>query len=97
MKLSAKDFAFKSKSARLVLLILVDGFRNEGSFYSNSAVKQIKVRLFGSGDLIEKESRTSTREKQGRSLSEGASPSPRDPGLLPDWISGRKKRRGNIE
>lgn len=98
MKLSVEDFAFlRANLLRLVLLIPVECFRNEGSFYSNSGVKQIKVRLLSNGELIEKESRTSAGEKQGRLLSEGASPGPRDTGLLPDWISGKKKRRGNIE
>lgn len=83
----------RAKSARLGPLTLVEGFWNEGSFYSNSAVKQIKVRLLSNGQLIYKECRTSTGEKQGRLLSEGARPGPKDVGPLPDWISWKKEER----
>ncbi len=93
---SAEDFAFKSESAELVRLILAESFWNEGSFYSNSAVTQIKVRLLSIGQLIEMGSRTSAGEKQGHLLSVGAGPGPRDVGMLPDWISGNTSR-GNVE
>lgn len=92
LKFSAEDFAFKTKSARLVPLILAKGFRNEGSFYSNSVIKQIEVRLLSNGQLIETESRTSTLEKETRTLTvRGGKPRPhrRGPAARLDF---RKKR-----
>ncbi|KAF3840180.1 hypothetical protein F7725_018897 [Dissostichus mawsoni] len=41
-----------------------------------SNMEQIKVRLLSNGELIERESRTSTGEKQGRLLSEGRAQAP---------------------
>lgn len=61
---------------KLLNLNWVEGFWKEGSFNSNSGVKQIKVRLLSNGELIETESRTSTGEKQGRLLSEGRAQAP---------------------
>jgi len=56
--------------------------------FTVTAVKANKGQIVEQRGGIEKESRTSAGEKQGRLLSEGARPGPRDTGLLPGWISG---------